>query len=740
MMAAVGLAAAGWRGGGGPDTLAGEVAVVRAAGGSGGGLVAQDPPVGPIEPLHALVVGAWLQVAEAGTSLEGVVRSARVPSRFLLAGVVALTVLLFLLLMRGQGRGRGWRLGGAALAGALVALDPMLVRNGRAATGTILAVALALATLALAWGVPARPTLRWLPLVAAVGGLALLVSPLALPVLAVPVVAELLEGRYREAWRDMAALGLAVGLWLALPIWVAGQGLDASQAGWLLGRPPGQGSVAASLANAPLSWLLVAAGLAAAILTWRPRSGARSDAGPGAARLPAWVAITAAAAVLAIAVGYPAEQALAFATPAAAVSLALAFATVAAAGVVRGTAGGVPRWIGVGMGVALAGLLVGQGLDWSSRYGRPADDGLGRLVATVAAQVPTCSAVNASGPDDRARLLAAGVTVTEFSNGPAAQAAGVRYFVLTGATSQGGPLTPSLAGWVRQHGSRLAGLPSRSLSGIELWRVDAAPLDPVADSLPVPNGIFSNVAGSACGGYRVEDSQAGAFATAYRAVGGKAVLGRPLGSVWTSDGPALQAFDTMVLGAVPTTSGPPDVRPIELPPLLAKLDVEAVADADIPLPSARPPVTDRQARALLPDKLIARAYLGTSPATASAEDWRRARERFGRPLGTPQTMPDGAVRQPFERAVLELPADGGPVRPAALGRLAVRLGLVPRQARRLEPVPGLPARPAQIRLDPGPLLRLLGLLTALLALAAAAGLVAARRSRSARAGRAPAGG
>jgi hypothetical protein len=248
--------------------------------------------------------------------------------------------------------------------------------------------------------------------------------------------------------------------------------------------------------------------------------------------------------------------------------------------------------------------------------------------------------------------------------------------------------------------------------------------------VPIPGGIFSNVTGSACGGYRVVDSQLGAFHTGYRAAGGKAVLGRPLGTVWTSDGPALQAFDTMVLGATPSASGPPDVKPIELPPLLAKLDVEAVADADIPLPSARPPITDRQAQALLDDRLIARAYLGTSPGSASAEDWRRARERFGRPLGRAQTMPDGAVRQPFERAVLELPADGGPVRPAALGRLAVHLGLVPKQAMRPEPVPGLPARPAEVRLDPSPLLRPLGIALALLAVAAAAGAVAARRSRS----------
>jgi hypothetical protein len=750
-VAALGLAAAGWRGGGGPDTLAGEVAVVRAAGGSGGGLVVQEPRVGPIEPLHALAVGAWLRATEAGGSLEGAIREARVPSRFLLAGVVVLSVLVLLLLMRvGPGTGaaagpgpapphtkepeflgRRWRLGAAALAGALVALDPMLVHGGRATTGTVLAVVLALGALALAWGVPARPALRWLPLVVAVGGLALLVSPLALPVLAVPVVAELLAGRHREAWRATAALGLGIGLWLALPVWVAGQGLDAGQAWWLLDPPPGRGAVSASLADAPLTWLLVAAGLATAILTWRHRSGARSDPPSPAARLLAWTATTAAGALVAAALGYPADQALPFAVPAAAVALAVAGTRMlAAAGAGGQAARAVPRLTAVGVGLALAGLLVAQGVDWGARYRPTADDGLARLVATVKNRVPGCSAVNAGSPDDRARLLAAGAIVTGFSNGPAAQAAGVRYFVLTGVTAQGGPQTPALAAWVHGHGTRLAVHPSRTLSGLELWRVDAPPLDPVADSLPVPDGVFSNVDGSACGGYRVVNSQAGSFYTAYQAVGGKSVLGRPLGSVWTSDGPALQAFDTMVLGAVPASGGSPAVAPIELPPLLAKLDVEAVANADIPLPSARPPVTDRQVRALLRDETIARAYLGTDPATASSADRRRARARFGRPLGLPQVMSDGAVRQTFERVVLELPADGGSARPAALGRLAVRLGLVPKQAMRLEPVPGLPARPASTRLNTGPLLRLVGGALMLLALAAGAGAVTARRSRT----------
>ena len=56
---------------------------------------------------------------------------------------------------------------------------------------------------------------------------------------------------------------------------------------------------------------------------------------------------TAAGAVGAVALGYPASQALPFAVPAAAVSLALAGGWAAAAvRVDRGTGGLVPRWIG----------------------------------------------------------------------------------------------------------------------------------------------------------------------------------------------------------------------------------------------------------------------------------------------------------------------------------------------------------------------------------------------------------
>ena len=217
---------------------------------------------------------------------------------------------------------------------------------------------LAVGTVALAWGCRrGRPCggCRWSPPV----GLALLVSPLALAMVAVPVVAELLQGRYQEVWKDMAALGLAIGVWLLLPVWVAGQDLGAGQAGWLLGRPSGRGPAGASVAAAP-----------AHLAADRRRPGRRHpDLAPPVRRQVGWRPGGGPAARLgrhlgrrgprAIALGYSAEQALPFAVPAAAVSLAVGAVTLAAAGrtpQARQVAAGVPGTAGVAPGGSEPGL------------------------------------------------------------------------------------------------------------------------------------------------------------------------------------------------------------------------------------------------------------------------------------------------------------------------------------------------------------------------------------------------
>jgi hypothetical protein len=493
--------------------------------------------------------------------------------------------------------------------------------------------------------------------------------------------------------------GLAALVWLALPLWAAGQGLG-SRLPDLLGRP----AVREPPALPPASVALVTGGLLAAV--WLLR---RHPAGP---RLLAWTLATAAGALLAAALGWPVQVAAAFAVPAAAV-------TVATAGgeVVARLAGRV-RLAPAAAAAVLLLLLAGQALDWTARYGGP-DRALGGL-ADAASRLGSCQVVQAAGADARARLLAGGMRASAFASAPDAAAHGVRDYVL----GRGGGAD---AAWVRGRGRLLLDEPSRSLGRVQLWQVDPSPFDPAADSLPVPGGIFANVSGSACGGYRVVDAPGGGFYAGYQALGGKAVVGRPLASPWTTDGPTLQAFDTLFLG---TTSGergtPPAVQPVDLLLLVELLHPDALAAARLPGRTVNPPTTDAGLRRLLTDPAIARAYLGgVDPATATAADRRRARDRFGRPVGLPRRMPDGAVRQAFERVVFERPAAGGPARLAPLGRVAAAAGLVPAAATRLQPVPGLPPPPVPVAADAR---AFAALLAAALALVALAGVLAARTS------------
>jgi hypothetical protein len=91
---------------------------------------------------------------------------------------------------------------------------------------------------------------------------------------------------------------------------------------------------------------------------------------------------------------------------------------------------------------------------------------------------------------------------------------------------------------------------------------------------------------------------------------------------------------------------------------------------------------------------------------------------------------DGAVHALAVGAWLRLTRSDA----APLGQLAVRVGLIPEGARRLERVPGLPGRAVPAAVDPGPLLGRLAAGVGLLALAGAAGVAAragsARRVRS----------
>jgi hypothetical protein len=206
--------------------------------------------------------------------------------------------------------------------------------------------------------------------------------------------------------------------------------------------------------------------------------------------------------------------------------------------------------------------------------------------------------------------------------------------------------------------------------------------------------LFVNVRDSACGGYPVVNGADGLFFDSYQRLGGKPKLGRPLSVTWEGGRMARQAFDTVILAApldiLPRTAP----RPIKLVLILARDHPSALMAHGLPVPESVQALSDPQA--LLSDLVILRAYLRTpNPEAARPPAWASARQRWGDPLGPPEVMADGWVRQPFERAVFER-GSKGPARLASLGRAAVTAGLVPDHARRLSPVPNLEV-PAIVR-------------------------------------------
>jgi hypothetical protein len=133
--------------------------------------------------------------------------------------------------------------------------------------------------------------------------------------------------------------------------------------------------------------------------------------------------------------------------------------------------------------------------------------------------------------------------VTGFTSGPAARAAGVRYFVLTGGTaaSRGGHTPPALARWVRRHGSPLADLsqPEPGAGPAVAGRRRAA--GPGRRQRRGPRGAFSNVEGSACGGHRLAAER----------------FGRPLGvPTVLPDGAVRQPFERVVFELPPAAARP----------------------------------------------------------------------------------------------------------------------------------------------------------------------------------------
>jgi hypothetical protein len=692
-----------------PELGAGEAAVAQVARSvaDGTGIAWRGRPVLDQPPLALLAHAGWLAATGgADADLVEVVHQARLVSSGFRGLAVGLLVLLVLALT-GRQRDPLLRFSLGCAAGLLAALDPVLAGAGRTVTLEAVGLAACLATLWLAWLLHERRAAAFVPAVGLASGAALLADGRGLILLLVPLgFAVLVRPRVDGlVGRAVAALGVGVGFWAAFAAWVA--------------RVPGAGGLDERLdrlaalvhltaadrplpVSRPLDLVLPRDLATVAVLALAvPALAAVWRRGERAGRfLVAWNLVVLAAVVLLAGLGALDESWLVYVVPGAVAADVLGLGALRDLAASRGT--WPRRAAGVAATVVVLALVAVGGYGWDGRYGR-ADNALAQM-STLVATTPACSALNAGNPADPDVFAVGQRRVTEFANGAAALASGVRYFLLRGDDVAGrrGVAGGSLPGWLRDNGRQVAAYPSPSHGSVQLWEVQQPPGSRVADLVRVNGGAFENVAGSACGGFAVLDAGGARFWTGYQVVGGKAVVGRPLSRPWQAGGQTMQAFDTMVLGSVPDPQGGlPLARPVALLTRLSRQDPRLLDVTGMPPATTAPPRSIQERQRLLTEPRIAAYYLRSErPAAARAADWRLAEVRFGAPVSLPRRITSGAVRQSFENVVIEVDT-GGAVRLAPLGALAAKAGVVPPDALRRDPVPGLPP-PGGRYLRPGP--------------------------------------
>lgn len=698
-----------------PDILYDEAAYTFAAQqvAQGWRLTIDTQPMFVHPPLMFLLQAAWLHLTgRAYAPVASAIRAARL----LAASVGAVNVLLIASLAFGLTAWAGPRrrrvITGAVAV--IAALDPVLVRYGRQDVIEPFALCVSLLTLHAAWRLRDRGTLTYVCVTGLLGGLALLTNEITICLVAVPPLFALLERDRLLLRRALGALGIAIGFLGLFLVWAAELGLagdfvniQTTTLRRMIGlvqitglNVPGTsltGAVVRSIGQYSSSYIVLAVGFTALLWCW-----GRRNTTTQANFLTAWLTASHFVGAYIVAVGTLNEQFFVYLLPASIVGSVLLADAVVASGARRALRSRIrhgrqrervsrrlfalgPVFAVVGGGLAVVGL---SAFGWVTNY-TGAGDGVVLADRFIATTLPACAVVNATGDAEKYSYLLPSRQFGYFTEGAAALAYGVHYFLLSSvdAAERSGDMSPELAHWIATHGRRLAVFPSRTYQGVQLWQVPASPYDPLADVTDIAGGVYVNTVSSACGGYTVTNSPGADFYSVYQAHGGKRILGDPL-SRPTAFGPGRreQFFDGMVLAE--SQSDPSAIRPLPIVAMLATRAPAAYRRGH--LPPVRAHFTIAQEHRWLTNASITRAWLGGKRMTATS--YAAAVRRYGAPLGPAVALPGGMVGQAFADVVLEAPRAGGSVRAAAATTVAVKAGLlhVPAGARAPQRPPPLP--------------------------------------------------
>jgi len=679
---------------GAPDVLYDEAAYVFMAKQVAlqGQLTLTNQPMFIHPPLMWLLEAGWLRLTGYAWAPEP---SAIYAARLLSAPVGAIAAILvgamaYRLAENATSRQRRLITGAVTL---LVALDPALVRYDRQAVIEPFAVCMGMVVMHAAWSLRARGTFAYVSIVGLLGGITLLTNEIAVFLVIVPVIFALLERDRSLIRKSVAAFGIALAFALIDFFWAVELGLGGEYI-WvqtngfqrLIGliqstgfNMPGVslvGSLMESVKQYSSSYIMLGSGFAAFI--W-----CCSRKNTQTARfLFAWLIASYALAAYIAAVGTLNVNFFCYPLPGCIVgSVFLADAVIARW--INYRARQRPRNLGgkelartrrlpfaVGA-VAGAGLVALSAASWVSNYSKPGD-GVAQADRYIAANLPGCAMVNASGDSAKYSYLLGGRYFTYFGVGPDAIANGIHYFLLapTDAIERSPDMTPELESWIEANGQRLATFPSATYRTVQLWYVPSSPYDPTADLTDINGGVYVNTVSSDCAGYNVMNGKTGAFYSAYTALGGKGVVGKPVSKVTGSASAGYdQVFDGVVLTRQPGSAA--GVAALPVVATLAKESPSAYRKAG--LPPVLSNITPTAARGLLTNPVITSFYLGggTSPARYTA-----AVKRYGQPLGLPSRLPGGGFAQAFANVVLEVPSNGKNVHAATIAPALLAVGVL----------------------------------------------------------------